>query len=238
MIVEIKNLIKQYGDKIVLDIENLKFEEGKKYALIGANGSGKTTLLKILADIEKDYLGNIRTIPYQNADTEQEFSANKRLQVGYMPQRSFGFSMSVLNNMMLAYPLKDRKLSKEKAITMLEKLKLTSLNKKNASKLSGGETQRLALGRLFAAHFELLLLDEPTASMDIDSTSIVEQVLDEYIKENNSTLIFATHSIRQAERFADIIIFLSQGKVVEEVLSTKLLSAPQTDELKNFLKNA
>lgn len=223
MILQIKNVKKQYGDKTVLDIENLKIEKGKKYALLGANGSGKTTLLKILARVEKDYSGDIEI---------------DKTKIGYMPQKSFGFSLSVLNNMMLACPLNDRKASKEKALSMLDLLKLTHLKKKNASKLSGGETQRLALGRLITTPFELLLLDEPTASMDIDSTATTEQVLGNYIKENNTTLIFATHSFNQAQRFADEIIFLVDGKVVEQGSAKHALSTPNTSELKEFLKKA
>lgn len=223
MILHIKNLKKQYGDKIVTDIENLEIEEGKKYALIGANGSGKTTLLRILARGENEYLGTV--------------DIDKKTNVGYMPQKSFGFSMSVLHNMMLTSGLKNIKHSKRQAILMLEKLKLSSLKRKNASRLSGGETQRLAIGRLLTVKFDLLLLDEPTASMDTDSTYLTERILDSYLKENQTALIFATHSIKQAERFADQIIFLSDGKIVEQG-TAQILLQPQTAILKDFLKKA
>lgn len=223
MILHIKNLKKQYGDKIVTDIENLEIEEGKKYALIGANGSGKTTLLRILARGENEYLGTV--------------DIDKKTNVGYMPQKSFGFSMSVLHNMMLTSRLKNIKYSKRQAILLLEKLKLGSLRKKNASRLSGGETQRLAIGRLLTVKFDLLLLDEPTASMDTDSTYLTERILDSYLKENQTALIFATHSIKQAERFADQIIFLSDGKIVEQG-TAQILLQPQTAILKDFLKKA
>lgn len=223
MILHIKNLKKQYGDKIVTDIENLEIEEGKKYALIGANGSGKTTLLRILAKGENEYLGTV--------------DIDKKTNVGYMPQKSFGFSMSVLHNMMLTSRLKNIKYSKRQAILLLEKLKLGSLRKKNASRLSGGETQRLAIGRLLTVKFDLLLLDEPTASMDTDSTYLTERVLDDYLNENQAALIFATHSINQAERFADQIIFLADGKIAEQG-TAQILLQPQTATLKDFLKKA
>ncbi|MDD4839313.1 MAG: ATP-binding cassette domain-containing protein [Clostridia bacterium] len=224
MILTIENLKKQYGDKVVLDIEKFEFEKGLKYAIIGANGSGKSTLLKILAKTDKQSNGN--------------FEFEKDTAVGFMPQHSFGFSMSVLNNIMLAFPLKYKNIAKVKTLEILEKLMLLPLKKKNGAHLSGGETERLALGRLLSNQHDILLLDEPTASMDVQSAIVAEKVLLEYLKQNGATLIFATHSLKQAERIADIIIFFANGNLIEYGKTKTVLNFPTSSQLIEFLQKA
>lgn len=221
MSLEVINLTKRYGDKLVLDIESLSFSQGKKYALLGANGSGKSTLLKILTKLEAQSGGAIN---------------HTFAKIGFMPQRSLGFSMSVINNVLLAYPLAARKDNKKNALELLQQLGIMHLKNKNAAKLSGGETQKLALARLLACPHDLLLLDEPTAAMDINSQLSSESLILDYAAKNSTTLIFATHSIKQAERLADEVIFLHNGKIAEQG-ATAILSAPQTNCFKEFLKS-
>lgn len=222
--IEVKDLQKKYDGKMVLDVESFTFQDGLRYALIGANGSGKSTLLRLIANVEKQTHGDIST--------------PKAQQIGYMPQHSYGFSMSVLNNMLLASPASMRKEAKADALLLLSRLKLSALKRKNAARLSGGETERLALARLFLAKHEILLLDEPTASMDVASTSISEEAILEYADDNDVTLIFATHSLKQAERLADEVLFLADGKIVEHGKPDELFSNPKSDLLKEFLQKS
>lgn len=196
--IKLNNVQKYYGDVKVLDIDTFTFEKGKKYALVGSNGSGKSTLIKILANIEKLDSGKI------------EINATK---LGYLPQTSYGFNMSVIHNVMLSYPLNVRKTCKVDARKLLESLDLLPLQKKNASRLSGGETQKLAIARLLALPRDVLLLDEPTASLDTLSTEKVETLINNYVKDNNATIIFATHSLVQAKKLADFIIKIENGNL-------------------------
>ncbi|MGI6228967.1 MAG: ABC transporter ATP-binding protein [Christensenellales bacterium] len=214
--IEIENLKKIYAGRTVLDIESLKFEEGGRYALIGANGSGKSTLLKILAGI----------IP----PDEGKVNIPKNLKLGYAPQKAFAFSMSIKKNVALACP----KEQKNKIADIISKMGLTHLAKKRADKLSGGETQRLALARLLVADRNFILLDEPTASMDINYSLATEEFLNDYINEHAATLIIATHSIVQAARLGKEIIFLHEGKVLER--GADILDNPQNEETIKFLE--
>lgn len=195
---KINSLVKYYGDTKVLDIDSFHFERGKKYALVGSNGSGKSTLIKILASLEKPDSGQV------------EISAKN---IGYMPQTSYGFNMTVLNNVLLSYPLKERKSRKNEAIQLIDSLELTALSKKSGARLSGGETQRLALARILCLPRDILLLDEPTASLDTIGTEKVETLLNEFAKKNNTTVIFATHSMTQAHNLADVILRIENGNL-------------------------
>ncbi|HKL74169.1 MAG TPA: ATP-binding cassette domain-containing protein [Clostridia bacterium] len=209
---------KIYGENVVLNIPDFTFTKGKKYALIGANGSGKSTLIKCLAgiiDFEGKVNGNIKDVVY-------------------MPQKSYAFDLSVKNNVLLSFPFKDRKKHIKSVDVVLEKLDLTSLKNKNASRLSGGETQKVSLARVMVATHDVLLLDEPTSAMDIKAAQNAEKELISYVKDNNSTLIFATHSLRQAS-LADEIIFLKKGKIVEMGASSIMLNNPNNNETKEFI---
>ena len=103
---------------------------------------------------------------------------------------------------------------------------LWNLRHKNAKKLSGGETQRMALCRVLVARHKVLLPDEPTSAMDVEATAVAEKVLDGYYSSYSPTIIFATHSIKQAERIADYVLFLHDGKLVEYGAPKDLFGSP------------
>lgn len=212
---------KKYGDRVVLDVDKLRFEKGRVYALIGTNGSGKSTLLQTLAKVI-DFKGDVKGL------TEND--------VAYMPQKSFAFSTSVLANVTAPCPIHRIFTERAKAKRLLKSLALDHLSKKNASRLSGGETQRVALARMLVAPHDFLLLDEPSASMDVESTLISEEVIKDYLEMTGCTLIFATHSITQAKRLADEVIVLDSGKVVERGFTDQVLENPENDKTKSFLE--
>lgn len=222
---------KQYNKSTVLDFE-YNFEEGKKYALIGTNGSGKSTLLKILDNQIKA------------TDGKPEFTDGiDNIDLCYMTQSNYAFDMSLKSNVMLAIPSKTlfdktRWYYKTRANKLIYELGLSDLKKKNATKLSGGETQRMALARCLVVEHKILLLDEPTAALDVSATATAEKIIQDYYLEYKPTIIFATHSLKQAERLADVVIFLKHGKIIEIADAKTFISNPQTEELKEFLQNS
>jgi len=111
---------------------------------------------------------------------------------------------------------------------------LAELKNKNAGRLSGGETQKVALARVLIKKHDMLLLDEPTSAMDIESALRIEKTMMEYAKTNNTTLVYATHSLRQAS-LADEIIFMKDGKIVERGDSKTMLENPQNAATKQFI---
>lgn len=211
--------IKKYGNKTVLDVESLMFEFGKSYALIGANGSGKSTLLKII-DNQLKAKGTVDI---------------KNKKVAYMPQNSYAFSMSVKQNILLPIKLTNIKQNKNRIQHLTKALDLTELLGKNAAKLSGGETQRMALARTLMVSADILLLDEPTAAMDVEQAKSVIDLLKSHSDKYKTTLIFATHSMNQAELLADEVLFLSNGKIAERGIPERVLHNPQSAELKAFI---
>jgi len=219
----IVNVKKEYHGRCVLDIADLSFEPGKKYALLGTNGSGKSTLLRILAG----------TLEPTEGTTQIGFTDKKA--VGYLPQIPYGFSFSVLNNILIALDAGPE--SRARAEAAIAAVGLSDLIDADASKLSGGETQRMAFARIISVSRKLLLLDEPTAATDLGGIDLLEQALLDYCEENECTVVFSTHSPAQAMRLADEIIFLHQGIIAERGEAKQVLHEPQSEAAQGFLKH-
>ena len=213
---DISQLTKHYGEKTVLSIDSLKIKKGETLAVTGPNGSGKSTLLKILSGLIK-------------ADSGTADGFGKVL---YMPQSSYAFSMSVEKNVLYAMSGDDKA---ERAEKILKRLGLSDLKDRNAKKLSGGETQRLALARLLCCECDTLVLDEPSGAVDIDGTDYVWRAIEEYKKENGCTVIFSTHSPFEAGRHAERIILLHKGKIIEEASSADFFKTQKSEWGKKFI---
>ena len=206
---------KLYGEKLALDVD-YSFEEGKIYAIIGNNGSGKSTLLNVLAK-QIRFEGEI-TLPGN---------------VVYMTQAAYNFDFSVKQNVLLFVPKKDAQ-KRQDAERMMKEIGLDGLAKKNANKLSGGEGQKTALLRTLMQDAKVLLLDEPTSSMDVTSTKIAEKLVLEYQKKTGCTVFIVTHSVAQAETIADEIFFFDSGKLVEH--GKDIVQNPESEQLKTYLQ--
>lgn len=211
---KISSFSKTYGDRTVLSLPEFEIQTGSVCAVIGANGSGKSTLAKILSANE-----------YADSKVSPLFG----VEIGYMPQKSFAFRMSVRKNILLNGS------DERRADALMKAFGIFSLAEKKAHRLSGGETARMALCRLLMRKYELLILDEPTAAMDMESTALSEKLIDEYRHETGCTVILITHSLQQAKRMADAVIFLDKGKLGEVGDAKKLLCQPETEALKKFL---
>lgn len=190
-------LKKTYNNKLVLDIPAIEIPDGGITAICGHNGSGKSTIAKILSGVIKDDSGK---------------SHHTGLKAGYMNQTSMGFRMSVKNNLLLN---SDKKLSRsanqERADMLLDMIGLSDIASKNASRLSGGQTQRMSLARTLMKDYELLILDEPTASLDKEASICAEDMILRYKERTGCTVIIITHSSEQARRLADMVIILEDG---------------------------
>ncbi|MGN1347571.1 MAG: ABC transporter ATP-binding protein [Acutalibacteraceae bacterium] len=212
----ISDFKKSYGEKTVLSIDSLKIKKGETLAVTGPNGSGKSTLLKILTGLI----------------TPDSGAADGFGKVLYMPQSSYAFSMSVEKNVMYAMTGDGKA---ERAKKILELLGLYDLRERNAKKLSGGETQRLALARLLVCECDTLLLDEPSGAVDIDGTDTVWRAIEEYQKENGCTVIFSTHSPFEAKKHADRIILLHNGEIIEDDSSADFFKTQKSEWGKKFI---
>ena len=204
-----------YNRRLVLDLPELELPEGQITAVIGPNGSGKSTFAKILAGIER-------------ADNKKPILTG--VTVGYLPQKSFPFRMSTEKNILTNG--KDR----ARAAELMKALELDSLARQSAKKLSGGETARMALARLLMRQYDLLILDEPSAAMDMGSTLAAERLIADYCGETGCAVLLITHSIQQARRVARQVVFLHGGKLIEQGKTDRILSQPSRTETKQFLE--
>lgn len=209
MNIKIESVKKKFLDKTVLDIDYLEIESGKITGITGPNGSGKTTLMNIIGGMDKYYQGNI---------TYNDKMLNKQIveNMTYVFQKPYLFRRSVSEN--IIYPLKIRNYDKIKSKELVKKiiidLKIEDLIELKAHKLSGGESQKVALARALVFSPNILLLDEPTSNIDPEYINTMESVISKFHKQTKGTIVIVTHNIEQSIRLCHNIISLDSGKVV------------------------
>ncbi len=232
ILLETRDLIKRYGDAVVLDKVNLEVEEGDFLALVGPNGAGKTTLLRIMGAIERPTSGKI----YYKGEIVRGAEALRRASTMVF-QRAVVFSGSVYEN--VAYGLRLRGLSKgevdRRVGEALRQVGLEGFERRNAGKLSGGEQQRVSLARAIALDVELLLLDEPTANLDPRSSAIMERIISWINSERRVTTVLATHNLSQAENLSGKVALLMDGKLTQMGDADQLLRNP-LGPMRSFVK--
>ena len=221
--IELVGVQKYYESRLALDVPAFSFADGGRYALIGPNGSGKTTLLRILAGTLKQDAGTVRYGDIQKSE------------IGYLPQKPYAFDRSVLENVLLA--LEPGAEAKKRALAALERVDLGHLAKARGNRLSGGETQRMALARLIAKPRRVLLLDEPTSSADIQANDKMENALLEYAKETGCTLIFSSHAPSQAIQLGEFALALDGGRIGEFGTAEQVLQNPRQESTREFLRH-
>ncbi len=206
---------KSYGGRTVLTLPELTLTPGEITAVIGPNGSGKSTLAKVLAGIEPPD-GKQAVLP--------------GVSVGYLPQKPFAFRMSTEKNVLLGGD------DAAQAAALMHALGLDALARQSAKRLSGGETAKMALCRSLMGRYDLLILDEPTAAMDMESTLAAEALIRETCEDRRCAILLITHSIQQARRLAQRVLVLHRGTLIEQGQSPQILDAPAQAQTKRFLE--
>lgn len=233
-----------FGDQHVLHGTNIGIEPRKITCVLGPSGSGKSTLLRSINRINDD-IPNFRTegdilLNEKSIYNTENDICELRTQVGMVFQSPCVFPVSIKENVLFGIQ-HHQKLSKtEKSDLTEELLKSVSLwdevahrlNDK-ATSLSVGQQQRLCIARSLAINPEVLLMDEPTSSLDPVSTKAIEELTLELKKK--LTIIFVTHNIQQAKRIADHIVFLKNGTVVEQKTADAFFNDVQNKATKDFL---
>ncbi|WP_022664839.1 energy-coupling factor ABC transporter ATP-binding protein [Desulfospira joergensenii] len=209
---EIKDLVHYYGEKKVLDIGALSIFKGSITGLQGPNGSGKSTLLKILAFAMKPRQGAV----HLNGQPEVPFSPRVRARVSLLTQKPYLLKRSVFDN--VAYGLAIRKDTRNLENRVGQALSIVGLDYENFARrkwheLSGGEAQRVAMAARLILKPEVLLLDEPVASVDTESAGLIRQASLNARKEWGTTLIIASHDLQWLYKCSDTQISIFQGRL-------------------------
>ena len=201
----------------------LQISAGERVALIGSNGSGKSTLLRLLHGLLKPSRGVM--------------SADATARQAMLFQRPYMLRTTVLNNIALGLWLRSGTWleAKHVAARALERVGLQALAGRSAKALSGGQQQRVALARAWACKPAVVMLDEPTSSLDPSAKREVEQLMDEFAS-SGMTLIFSSHNLGQVKRLASRVIYLEHGRVVADLPTHDFFNGPLPLAAENFLK--
>jgi len=215
---ELKNLKKVYDGRTVLDLERLSLDRGKIISLLGPNGAGKTTLLEIMAFLSSPSSGEV-WFDQEKVDFTTGKVIHLRRKVVLVEQQSILFTTKVWKN--VAFPLKIRGTPKARRQEIVEELLdlvgMGAFRHGKAHRLSGGETQRVAIARALACFPEVILLDEPTANVDVENQIAIERIIQEINQTKGISVIFTTHNMIQASRLADETVFLYEGKAARSI---------------------
>ncbi len=194
---------------------SLSIVRGERVALVGANGCGKSTLLRLLHGLMKPTAGSLVASPGR----EQAM----------LFQRPYLMRMTVQSNIALGLWLRGRAWSDAKALALhaLGRVGLAELALRNARQLSGGQQQRVAMARAWALEPKVLLLDEPTASLDPHAKREVEALMEEFAASAaGMTLVFASHNLGQVKRLASRVIYLEQGRLLADLPVEDFFNGP------------
>lgn len=230
------NVIKRYGSREVLNIDQLTLSAGRIYTIMGPNGSGKSTLLRIMSLLLVNDEGELEVMG-EKVSWEKEQLLYLRRQMSMVTQTAFMFQGSVSYN--VAYGLKARQMKsrmiRSRVDEMLEMTGMTAYKEADARTLSGGERQKVALARAIAVKPSILFLDEPTSNIDMASAGEIEKYIRYINKEQGTTIIMVTHNLFQAQRLADEVFFIHSGRIIERGNAQTVFDNPRDQRTLAFL---
>lgn len=233
---KIKSLKKNFGSKKVLKGIDLEVNKGDIVGIIGPSGCGKSTLLKTINLLEIPTSGTIN-FEGKNLDFKENLTLVRR-KIGMLFQQFNLFSnMTVLENIILA-PVKLKILSHDEAVkeatSLLKKIDLYDKKDYYPYELSGGQQQRIAIIRALIMHPDLMLFDEPTSALDPEMIGEVTNLMKE-IANQGMTMIVVSHEMNFIKNFATKVIFMEDGKIIEQGTKEEIFNHPKDDRLKEFL---
>ena len=236
--IEIKNISKKVGNKVILDNISLKIDEGSFVVFIGPSGCGKTTTLKLINKLIEPTGGEIYI---DGNPISKEDPIKLRRNIGYVIQ-SIGLfpHMTIRENVQLIPKLKKEKSEEEIEEQTLELMNMVGLNPnefldKYPSELSGGQQQRIGLVRAIATDAKIILMDEPFSALDPITRTQLQDWLYSLQEELKKTIIFVTHDMDEALKLADKICIMKDGKLQQYDTVENLLRNPANDFVQNFL---
>lgn len=233
MLLEIRNLSKKYGEKLVVDNVSFTVEKGSLSCLLGPSGCGKTTILNMIGGFEKPSSGEILL---EGEDISSINPESRNISTVFQSYGLF-YHMNVFQN--ISYGLKFKKLSKEaikeKTSAIIKDVGLEGHEKKMMPELSGGQRQRVALARSLVIEPSLLLLDEPLSNLDAKLRIQMRALIKKIQKSHNMTMVFVTHDQNEAFEIADQVILMNQGRIVQIDSPSNIYNRPKDPFTLDFI---
>ena len=240
--IKVTDLHKSFGELAVLKGIDFQADTGEVIVIIGPSGMGKSTFLRCINYIERPEKG---IIEIDNVKVDAEKCTEKeikqlRLKTSMVFQNYNIFkNKTVTENVMLpmtSVQKIEKEIAKEKALQYLDQVGLLDKVNEYPSRLSGGQQQRVGIARAMAVNPKLILLDEPTSSLDPELVLGILDILRNLANEHKRTMIIVTHEMSFAKEIADRIIFMDDGRIIEEGTPEKIFSNPQNERTKRFLE--
>ena len=237
-LIQVQNLTKTFGGSVhALNGVSTDIKKGEVVCVIGPSGSGKSTFLRCLNRLEDPTDGRIIFAGEDLMDPKTDIDMHRQ-KMGMVFQHFNLFPhMSILKNITIA-PMKLQKRGKDEAegqaMKLLERVGLADRANAYPSQLSGGQKQRIAIVRALCMNPEVMLFDEPTSALDPEMVGEVLNVMRDLAKEH-MTMVVVTHEMGFAREVSDRVIFMAEGKIVEEGTPEEIFTAPKTERLQSFL---
>lgn len=240
--IKVTDLHKSFGELAVLKGIDFQADTGEVIVIIGPSGMGKSTFLRCINYIERPEKG---IIEIDNVKVDAEKCTEKeikqlRLKTSMVFQNYNIFkNKTVIENVMLpmtSVQKTEKEIAKEKALQYLDQVGLLDKVNEYPSRLSGGQQQRVGIARAMAVNPKLILLDEPTSSLDPELVLGILDILRNLANEHKRTMIIVTHEMSFAKEIADRIVFMDDGRIIEEGTPEKIFSNPQNERTKRFLE--
>lgn len=240
--IKVTDLHKSFGELAVLKGIDFQADTGEVIVIIGPSGMGKSTFLRCINYIERPGKG---IIEIDNVKVDAEKCTEKeikqlRLKTSMVFQNYNIFkNKTVIENVMLpmtSVQKIEKEIAKEKALQYLDQVGLLDKVNEYPSRLSGGQQQRVGIARAMAVNPKLILLDEPTSSLDPELVLGILDILRNLANEHKRTMIIVTHEMSFAKEIADRIVFMDDGRIIEEGTPEKIFSNPQNERTKRFLE--
>ena len=236
--IKIENLTKAYGSHQVLKGIDAEIQQGEVVCLIGPSGSGKSTMLRCINGLEQ-YQGGSITVQGQRVDTNARQLQQIRQRVSMVFQRFNLFPHRTALENVIEGPVfvkgESVKEATEHAKEILASVGLGQKMEHYPSQLSGGQQQRVAIARALAMRPDAILFDEPTSALDPELVGEVLGVMRK-LAEKGMTMVVVTHEMKFAQEVSDRVLFLDGGRIVEQGASSKVLTQPQNERLRDFLR--
>ena len=236
MTIEIKNLNKNYNNILAVKNINFKINKGSIVGLLGPNGCGKTTTIGMILGLIKPTSG---TVFVNGQNIENENNRTKILEkVNFIsPYVELPKKLTVEENLKVYGKLYGVNNLKDKILDLMKQLNLLEFNKRKTGELSSGQKNRVSLAKALINDPEILLLDEPTASLDPDVGDFIRTYLEDFASKKGTTILLASHNMNEVERLCNEVMMMKNGKIIDKGTCSSLINKHGRKNLEEtFLK--